>query len=343
MFNQKTNFTLSALLVLFALTSPIVSANYGFPTIGILTTHDKRFHDKERFFELTAFSFVAKSYTQWVEQTGAMPVLIPFDSELKTLDFLLENVQGLIIQSGKVHYLDKKGKPSLYQKRVSHALHKAMEINKKKYYPVIVEGWSVQGFVNTFTDNNTKLLSSKLGEEKRANSVETTDNFKDSHFFGKMDSDVYEKVFNKKLLYFSTEHGYSKDDLEGNDKFKKEIMVTATSKTKKDREFVSMMEHKKYPILATVFLTERTQFERHGPNTFLPRDQHVINYSFQFMMSIVDQLRDAAHRLDRQDGEVRAYFTNYYMPERGAWDEIEQAYMFNRLEMDEDAPKTFNE
>lgn len=69
-------------LTLLVTPSFITPLNYGFPTVGILTTHDKRFHEKERFFELTAFSFVAKSYTQWVEQTGAMPVLIPFDSEL---------------------------------------------------------------------------------------------------------------------------------------------------------------------------------------------------------------------------------------------------------------------
>lgn len=101
-------------------------------------------------------------------------------------------------------------------------------------------------------------------------------------------------------------------------------MITATSKTRKyDREFVSMMEHRQFPILATVFMTERTQFERHGPNTFLPRDRNVIKFSFHFMMSIVDQLRDKAKRVAKQDGEIRAYFTNYYMPERGAWDELE--------------------
>lgn len=106
--------TAFSILIILSIVTPIACTNYGFPTIGILTTHDKRFHNKERFFELTAFSFVAKSYTQWVEQTGAMPVFIPFDSELKTLDFLLENVQGLIIQSGKVNYLDNNGNPSIY-------------------------------------------------------------------------------------------------------------------------------------------------------------------------------------------------------------------------------------
>lgn len=43
------------------------------------------------------------------------------------------------------------------------------------------------------------------------------------------------------------------------------------------------------------------------------------------------------------DGEVRAHFACYYMAERGAWDELEQVYLFNRLEMDEGIAKNFRE
>lgn len=154
---------------------------------------------------------------------------------------------------------------------------------------MIVEGWGVQAFVNTFTGNNPNYLDAELGEEKTANSVELIEkNFSSTRFFHKLQKYLYLNVFSEKLLYFSTEGGYSKEILEKDEKFNQEIIITGTSKTKAGKEFVSMMEHRKYPILATVFLTERTQFERHGPNIFLPRDERVIDFSFNFMMSIVN-------------------------------------------------------
>jgi gamma-glutamyl-gamma-aminobutyrate hydrolase PuuD len=113
--NQKLLTLLTTCIVVSLLSTPVAPVNLGFPLIGILTTSDDRFRDKERFFELSAFSFVPRSYTSWVEQTGAMPVLIPFDSELETLDLLLEKVQGLIIQSGKTPYLNSDGSPTFYQ------------------------------------------------------------------------------------------------------------------------------------------------------------------------------------------------------------------------------------
>jgi hypothetical protein len=342
---QKNN-TRSIVIALICLTlcSQVASTNtLAFPVIGILTTIDNRFHDRERFFELSAFSFVPKSVTNWIEQTGAMPVLIPFDSEIQTLDFLLENVQGLIIQNGKTAYLNSKGNPTIYQQRITHCLNKAVEINQRgKYYPVIVEGWGMEGFVNAFSGNNASLLSD-VNNEKRSNSIETTYYFRNSHFFKNLDSQTYSKVFQNKLLYFSLVKGYSPLALQRNGTLMSKVMVTGTSKDKDGKEFVSMMEHKQYPILATAFLTGRTQFERHGPNVFLFRDENVIQFSFDFMMSIVNKLRSTAVKIDRLDGEVRAYFSIYYIPERGAWDELEQVYLFNRLLLEPGTPMTFNE
>jgi hypothetical protein len=253
------------------LAAPVTSVNLGFPLIGILTTEDNRFRDKERFFELAAFSFVSKSYVNWVEQTGAMAVIIPFDSEESTFSFLLENVQGLIIQSGKTPYLDSKGEPTLIQRRITKALKKAVEINKEKYYPVIVEGWGVQGFVNAFSDN-ADLINKDIDNVKRSTSVQVTTNFRNSRIFKEVDSTVVGHVFARNLLYFSIESGYERYTLEHNSKFGQQIMVTGVSRDINGKEFVSIMEHRKYPILATVYQLERTQFERQGPNVFLARD-----------------------------------------------------------------------
>ena len=120
-------------------------------------------------------------------------------------------------------------------------------------------------------------------------------------------------------------------------------MITGVSKDRNGKEYVSMMEHRRFPLLATTFMTERTQFERHGPNVFLPRDERTIEFSFNFMMSVINPLRNPAKRIDRLYGVVRAYFANYYMAERAAWDELEQVYLFNRIEMDKNVPMTFNE
>jgi gamma-glutamyl-gamma-aminobutyrate hydrolase PuuD len=66
------------------------------PLIGILIVNDERFHKTEKYWVQAYFSYVPRSYIDIVEQTGSIPILIPFDLPRDRLDYLLDHVQAII-------------------------------------------------------------------------------------------------------------------------------------------------------------------------------------------------------------------------------------------------------
>jgi gamma-glutamyl-gamma-aminobutyrate hydrolase PuuD len=64
--------------------------------IGILTVQDERFHQFEKFWQTGFFSYVTRSYSDLVSESGAQPLLIPFDLPIDRLDYLLDNIHGVV-------------------------------------------------------------------------------------------------------------------------------------------------------------------------------------------------------------------------------------------------------
>jgi hypothetical protein len=59
------------------------------PLIGILSGNDERWYYIKRFWRMSFFSYVPRSYVNFIEQTGARAIAVPFDLPEEQFDYLL--------------------------------------------------------------------------------------------------------------------------------------------------------------------------------------------------------------------------------------------------------------
>jgi hypothetical protein len=102
----KTLLTLSILLLMG---SQILTKNTGLPLIGIIAIPASHTLNNEYYNAPTYWSYVPKSYIDYIGQTGAMPLIIPYDLPQETLDHLLANIQGVHFIGGGAPLFDSKG------------------------------------------------------------------------------------------------------------------------------------------------------------------------------------------------------------------------------------------
>lgn len=70
---------------------PNICCDYtGLPLIGVVSVPAPKMLNNEFYNAQTYWSLIPKSYTSYIGQTGAMPLLIPYDVPLETMDHLLE-------------------------------------------------------------------------------------------------------------------------------------------------------------------------------------------------------------------------------------------------------------
>jgi len=98
---ERKSFTLALLITSLALVS---CQNTGFPLIGIMSVPASNTLNNEYYQAQNNFSYIPESYIRFISQTGAMPVLIPFDVPQKTLDKILDNLQGIHFIGGGANF-----------------------------------------------------------------------------------------------------------------------------------------------------------------------------------------------------------------------------------------------
>lgn len=177
--------------------------------------------------------------------------------------------------------------------------------------------------------NSNNLLTCDYADTDTNHTIHPTAAYSQSKIWNKLDKTLVDKAWNNGYLYYSHNCGFDPKRLEQNPEFAKEAIITATSISKNGKTFVAMVEHKKYPFFANQWHAEKTQFERIGP-TWLSRDADTTRFTSEFIMTVVDQVRQYAAQLADIDGATRAFFEVYHIPERPAWEDFEQIYTFQQ-------------
>lgn len=299
----------------------------GFPLVGIMAVPASHTLDNEYYKAYDNWSYIPRSYIRYISQTGAMAVLIPYDLPLKTLDHLLENIQGMHFIGGSTT-LGSDGHPSFFQSRVTYIMNKAMKINDSgRYFPIVATCLGMQGLTVAMSGDKVSLLDCNIDDEDTNHVVTPTADFSKSKIWHKLDKDIVNAGLSEGNLYYSHGSGFRPRDLLNNPTFNANCIITATSIAKDGTEFAAMVEHRKYPFFANQWHPEKTQFERLGP-IWLTRDSATTRFTADFIMTVVDQIRQYGKPLSAVDALTRAYFEVYQVPQRAAWEDFEQVYTF---------------
>lgn len=143
--------------------------------------------------------------------------------------------------------------------------------------------------------------------------VKITPDFEKSKIWNLLDQKVCAAALETGNLYYTHNDGFIPEKLAADELFQENCMITGTSVSKHGVEFVALVEHKKYPFFAHQYHPEKTQFERIGP-VWLKRDPNSIRFVFDFITTIVDQVRKYGKALVNIDPITRSYFDAYHVP-----------------------------
>lgn len=158
----------------------------GFPLIGIMTIPASATLNNEYYQAPQNWSYIPRSYINYVTQTGAMAVLIPFDLPVQTLDRILSNLQGMMFIGGSTS-LGSDTNPSFFQKRVSYILQKAIQINDSgTYFPIVATCLGMQSLTVAMSGNKVSLLNCNIDDEDTNHVVTPTTSFSQSKIYTKM-------------------------------------------------------------------------------------------------------------------------------------------------------------
>jgi gamma-glutamyl-gamma-aminobutyrate hydrolase PuuD len=227
---------------------------YEAPTIGIISGNDERWYWLQRFWRMGYWSYVARSYVNLIEQTGARAVAVPFDLPIKQFQYLLDNIHGLIIPGlDAKKYLDDGSVP-LIQKRIGMVIEHAKKKNDEGiYWPILGECHGLQATLIHEAGNDPRVESCGSWDDgHNKHSVKLHSDYAKSKLWHKIDPELTEYAFSSGELHFS--HGCSImiDTMYFHPKLKGKFLVIGESYANRSgRNFLSLTEYIDYPIFLT--------------------------------------------------------------------------------------------
>lgn len=238
------------IFVLAALTCMVACDISGLPLIAVISAPSPDALENNPSTADKFWSVIAKSSVSYVEQAGAMPLLVPFDIPIATLNHVLNRVNGVHLIGGGAALFNKDGSPSFWLQRVNHILAKAKGYNDDgKYFPLLATSLGMESIVLAMSGNDSSVLRCGLKDLDTSHSVEKTEDFAKSLFWKKLDGKLVDKVLKSENLYFSHDCGFDPAQLGSHPAFKQEAVITGTSVSKNGEKLVAIVEHKKYPFI----------------------------------------------------------------------------------------------
>lgn len=274
------------------------------------------------------FNCISKSYVQWVGQTGAQPLLTPYDLDKKVLKYQLDKMQGFLISGGDGVIFDQQDRPSTYMETVSFIVRYAKKRNRRGSKFVL---WGTSQGYETMLHALSRSSGSGLSKEKKNDlqknqkstktskhvTQETVD-LEKSSFWGNFNQTRLKKVLNEKYLTLPKDllsHAVLK-------KVTKKIKLTNTQ-DKKDYKTTALLEHKSFPFFGVQFHPEKTQFEKQGVNA----DEDTIRMMREMAFQYVEQM-DKGIEGEKIEGRVRPFMAQFHTAKNFGREHPNRIYVF---------------
>ena len=206
-------------------------------------------------------SRVENNYVRWLQASGADLVVVHPWSSYEEIDYLLSKVNGVLFQ-GNPDDIDIE---SSYYKIIKYIYLKAIEINDSGHkMPILSIGDDAALLLSIIAEDNISIvtiLRKTITQPSNINlyvSVEKTIIFKE---FEQSDSKFLEErnVLPNNLNRYVTVKNFISDFHLG-----EQFNIIASSKSEEGKEYISVIEGKKYPIIMISFHPEYVAFEQNS-------------------------------------------------------------------------------
>jgi len=325
---MKLNTISKALTIfLITLTSTTLTNDINVPLIGLFTQPSSSSLSKQFFNPSDNWSFVPRSYVDWITQGGAMAIIIPFDIPSDQLDYILANIQGFVFPGGGATLFDDFNNPSPYHKRVKYVVDFAKKKNDGGvHWPIYATCLGFESLTIIMAGNDPTVMQCDF-DDNGSHKVVPNDNMYDSHFWSSLGKSNIDKVFGLGNIYFSHHCGFTPEKLKGSSAFMAEAEITSVSANDQGAMFVANVESKAYPFYGSQWHAEKNQFERLGIRD-LVRDIDTIRFNREIIRKIIEGTKPHAVPIGKVPGVVRKYFSTYQIMIKPGFNYYENVYLY---------------
>ncbi|XP_065360981.1 gamma-glutamyl hydrolase A [Calliphora vicina] len=303
--------------------NPLVNTDNENPTpiVGVLTQEVSQLILR-KYPNNSYTSYIAASYVKYVEGAGGRVVPIWIGQSRDYYKDILSKINGVLLPGGATYFNQSHG----YADAGHHIYEIAQEINDNgTYFPV----WGTcLGFeLLVYLSANSTEPRTYCSSSAQALPLEFKENFQKSRLFRNASENVIDILKNYAVtanfhLYCFTEETFA------NMKLNEMWDVMSLNHDWDGIEFISTIEHKKYPFYGTQFHPEKNIYE-FIPNRNITHTSRAIKASQYFADFLVNEARRNRQQFNNESEEVQNLIYNYapvYTALKGS--SFEQQYLF---------------
>jgi gamma-glutamyl hydrolase len=267
------------------------------PILGVVTQPNDDVKNKT--------SYMAASYVKYLEAAGARVVPVRFDASTAELDILMKGLNGLLFPGGGSS-LDLK---SPFFIKAAYLFNAAIKLNDNGvYFPMWGTCLGFQ-FLNIMgAGEDESVLTGPFDSEDYPIPLNFTAAAKSSYILSTIAPDIFNALGKENITQNEHSFGVTPQAYASNPKLSSFFSVLATNYDRKGKEFVSLVEGKKYPVYATQFHPEKNNFEWGAQESVpIPHTLMAVRMSQFFADFLVDEARNNNQSFGTNENDFLIY------------------------------------
>ncbi|KAH0951379.1 hypothetical protein HN011_007138 [Eciton burchellii] len=292
------------------------------PIIGILTQEID--HNLNNKYPNQYHSYIAASYVKFVEGAGARPVPIWIGANDSYYEDILSKINGVLWPGGATYFNPDKG----YADAGATIYRIAKTINEKgEHFPIL--GICLGFELLTYVAANRIEHRLNCSSQSQALSLEFKPDFRESNLFKNAPCHVVEILQKENVTINFHQFCITEENLRSVN-LNNEFRVMSLNHDKKGLEFISTLEHRKYPFYGVQFHPEKNLYEWVTEKN-IPHGSHAVQISQYFANFFVNEARKNWHKFASKEEEKQNLIYNYPITYTALQDSnYLQCYMFKK-------------
>lgn len=273
------------------------------PIIGVLS--QETYIVSSLFPNQTYDGYIAASNVKFLESAGARVIPVWIGQSEEYYRRVVQYTNGLLFPGGGTYFNETGG----YGEAATHLYNIALEYNDMGlYYPIWGTCLGMQALMYAAL-NGTKDIRVDCSLRNVAVPLNFVEGYQNSRMFSQASNKILSILATQNATYNLHRYCLTKAVLKENDLLD-DWNILATNKDINDVEFISAMEHKKYPIYGVQFHPEKNQFE-FKKNRGFPHSIDSIKSAQFFANFFVNECRKNKNAFSNSTVEAQSLIYNF--------------------------------
>jgi gamma-glutamyl hydrolase len=256
----------------------------------------------------TNLSCIVASYVKFVESAGARAVPLHFDATNDELAKLFHQVNGILIPGGGANI--KKAKGNRFREAAEFLFNLALASNDAgDPFPIHATCLGFQ-LLSVIVAQDDGILCDGCYRSRSPLPLNLTTAARESQLFAGIDAGLLSAITSENITANAHQSGVTPSEYESNHKLREFFQVLSTNTDSDGKPFVSTIEARQYPISATQWHPEKSNFEW-TTMLAIPHSKEAVLLSQHVANDLVNRARKSRHRFASSEAERKALIYNF--------------------------------